>query len=137
LRLDLWLRLHEAGRAGETRRVPFLLTHRREDAEAAPSSAVEEVARAHFARIGAQARIDARPDLPLFVAPRLAGARDRSVAVIVPSALRGAHVRRCLRASAPITPGWSWCWSSRKSLNLTHRSARQLPPSTIMPAFAS
>ncbi|MEO9189564.1 MAG: glycosyltransferase, partial [Acetobacteraceae bacterium] len=97
LRLDLWLRLHEAGRAGETRRVPFILTHRRADVEAAPAAALAEVVRAHLARLGAAARI-ASDALPLQVRPLLAGARDRSVALIVPSALRAAHVRRCLRA---------------------------------------
>ncbi len=97
LRLDLWLRLHEAGRAGETRRVPFVLAHRRWDAEAAPPAAIAEAARAHLARVGGTARITADA-LPLRVQPVLAGARARSVALVVPSALRAAHVRRCLRA---------------------------------------
>ena len=102
LRLDLWLRLHEAGRAGETRRVPFVLAHRRPDAEQAPAEAIAPVVEAHFARIGEQARIVADA-LPLRVRPVLAEARRRSVSLIVPSALRAGHVRRCLRAILELT----------------------------------
>ncbi|MGA9865078.1 MAG: glycosyltransferase, partial [Acetobacteraceae bacterium] len=97
LRLALWLRSHEEGHAGETRRLPFILTHRRADAETAPAAALASVVHDHFRRLGAQARI-AADALPLRVRPLLAPAPDRSVALIVPSALRAAHVRRCLRA---------------------------------------
>ncbi len=97
LRLALWLGSHEAGHAGETARLPFILTHRRADAETAPAAALAGVVDDHFRRLGAQARI-AADALPLRVRPLLAEARDRSVALIVPSALRAAHVRRCLRA---------------------------------------
>ncbi|HJS84637.1 MAG TPA: glycosyltransferase [Acetobacteraceae bacterium] len=97
LRLDLWLRLHEAGRGGETQRVPFILAHRRPDAEQAPAAAIAAVVAAHFDRLGHEARI-AADTVPLRVRPVLPEARRRSVALIVPSALRAGHVRRCLRA---------------------------------------
>ncbi len=97
LRLDLWLRLHEAGRAEETRRVPFVLAHRRADAEMAPPVALADAADAHFARLGATGHIAAADTVPLHVRPALAGGRARSVALIVPSALRAGQVRRCLR----------------------------------------
>jgi O-antigen biosynthesis protein len=96
LRLDLWLRLHEAGRGNAARRLPFLLTHRRADTEAAPPDAIAGAVRAHFSRLGEQARI-AGDALPLRVRPVLARARSRPVALMVPTALRAAHVRRCLR----------------------------------------
>jgi O-antigen biosynthesis protein len=97
LRLDLWLRLHEAGQAEETRRVPFVLAHRRPDVEQAPPEAITPVVDAHFARLGQPARVSADA-LPLRVRPVLPEARRRSVALVVPSALRAGHVRRCLRA---------------------------------------
>ncbi len=96
LRLDLWLRLHEAGQAGETRRVPFVLAHRRPDAEQAPVEAITAAVEAHFNRLGQQTRVTGRA-LPLRVRPVLPEARRRPVALIVPSALRAGHVRRCLR----------------------------------------
>ncbi len=102
LRLDLWLRLHEAGHAGETRRVPFVLAHQRPDAERAPVEAMAAAVEAHFARSGEQARITADA-LPLRVRPVLAEARRRSVALIVPSALRAGHVRRCVHAVLEMT----------------------------------
>ncbi len=97
LRLDLWLRLYEAARVGETQHVPFVLAHRRPDAEQAPVEAMAASVEAHFARLGEQARIAAAA-LPLRVRPILEAARRRPVALIVPSALRAAHVGRCVRA---------------------------------------
>lgn len=96
LRLDAWLRLREAGRAAESCRVPFILTHRRADAERAPASTLAAVASAHLRRTGLPAAI--RPGRPLrlsFAAPRAARPR---VTIVVPSACRSPHVRRCLSA---------------------------------------
>ncbi len=96
LRLELWLRLHEAGHGAETRRIPFILAHRRAGTEAAPADVIAGIVRAHLARTGRTARIE--QSTPLRVRPVLAGARGRRVALIVPSALRAPHVPRCLRA---------------------------------------
>lgn len=97
LRLELWLRLHEAGWPATSRRVPFVLAHRRHDAEDAPRAAVEAVVRDHFARLEAPVRIAAGAGA-LRVSPLLPAAAERSVALMIPSTLRPAHVRRCLRA---------------------------------------
>ncbi len=98
VRLDAWLRLHEAGNAAAVCHLPLVLTHRRPDAESAPPAALAAVGAAHLARTGFPARLAPGPGRTprLWVsAPR--GQRPR-VAVIVPSICRGAHVRRCLAA---------------------------------------
>src|SRR5579883_11318 len=98
LRLDLWLRMHEQGEAGATRRIPFLLTSRRPDAEAAPPAALAVVAETHFRRIGTGVRITGGPGHSIRVSPLLPDAQQRPVTLVIPSALRAAHVRRCVRA---------------------------------------
>jgi GT2 family glycosyltransferase len=96
LRLDAWLRLHEAGKAAESHRIPYILTHRRPDAQAAPASGLAAVASAHLRRTGLPARIAAGTPLRLSVAaPRAAQPR---VTIIVPSTCRPPHVPRCLSA---------------------------------------
>ena len=98
LRLDAWLRLHEAGGTAAARHLPHVLTHRRADAERAPAAALAAVGAAHLARTGFPARLAPGPERTLRLrvsAPR--GQRPR-VALIVPSTCRGAHVRRCLGA---------------------------------------
>jgi O-antigen biosynthesis protein len=97
LRLDAWLRLHEAGHGAASHRVPHVLTHRRPDAESAPAAALAEVVRQHLARTGFPAHIE--PGRPLRV--RLAAPRDCQplVSLIVPSACRALHVLACLRAT--------------------------------------
>ena len=54
LRLGVWLRAYEAGgtRAGGARRIPFVLTHRRPDTDAASPAAMAQVVGAHFQRAG-------------------------------------------------------------------------------------
>lgn len=96
VRLDAWLRLHEAGAAGGTHRVPRVLTHRRADTETAPAAVLAAVAHAHCVRTGLPARIGpARPLDLRFSAPL----KDRPlVSLIVPSACRAAHVAACLGA---------------------------------------
>lgn len=97
LRLDLWLRLWEAGLAPATGRVPFVLAHRRTDAASAPPDVIAATVAAHLARVGRNARIEAA-EVPIRVAPTLPDSARRSVALVVPSALRAPHVARCLRA---------------------------------------
>lgn len=97
LRLDLWLRLYEAGgaRAGGTRRLPFVLTHRRPDAAAAPPEEVARVVGAHFRRAGLP--FEAEPAWPLRPRARLLP-RPGKVTIVVPSALRSAEAERCIEA---------------------------------------
>lgn len=97
LRLDLWLRLHDAGatRAGGTRRLPFVLTHRRPDAEATPAEVLAGVVAAHFRRTGSP--FEAEPVWPLRVRSRPLP-RSGRVTIVVPSALRSADPARCVQA---------------------------------------
>ncbi len=96
LRLDAWLRLHEAGRAAESHRIPFILTHRRSDTEMAPAPALATVASAHLRRTGLPAAIEAGRPLRLsVVAPRAARPK---VTIVVPSTCRSPHTQRCLSA---------------------------------------
>lgn len=97
LRLDLWLRLHEAGgtRAGGARRVPFVLAHRRPDAAAAPPDALARVVGAHLRRAGMP--FDAEPAWPLRVRPR-PSPRPGRITMVVPSALRSTEAERCIEA---------------------------------------
>lgn len=98
LRLGLWLRIYEAGEADRTRRIPFLLASRRADTEPAPASVLVAVVQAHLLRTGEAAQIDMGSRLPLRVRLLLPRRSERRVAIVVPSTLRGTHVRRCLRA---------------------------------------
>lgn len=96
-RLDLWLRLYETGgaRVGRTRRLPFVLTHRRPDAAAAPPYALARAVDAHLRRAGLP--FEAEAAWPLRVLPRPLP-RPGRVTVVVPSALRSAEAERCIKA---------------------------------------
>lgn len=98
LRLHLWLRLHERGEAERTRRMPFLLSSRRDGTERAPAAALVEIVEAHLARIGQRARVDTRNAGRLHISPRLADGGQRRVSLVIPSALMDARVTSCLRA---------------------------------------
>lgn len=103
LRLELWLRLWEAGDGAATRRMPFLLASRRNDAEEAAPEELAAVVQAHFDRIGQSGRIGVSERFPLHVRPVLSGSTERRVTLIVPTALKAAHVSRCLRAVLEVT----------------------------------
>ena len=96
LRLELWLLLYERGEAGNTRRVPFVLTHRRPDAQAAPPADLASVVSRHLGRMGMHAHLEAR--WPLRVEIIAEPKRQPKVSIVVPSACRRSHVLRCLRA---------------------------------------
>lgn len=97
LRLDLWLRLHEAGgtRNGEARRVPFVLTHRRPDTATPLPAALAQVVGAHLER--ARLPFKVAPAWPLQVTAQPL-ARPGRVTIIVPSALRSEQAEQCIRA---------------------------------------
>ena len=91
LRLAVWLRRHEAGEAGG-QRIPFILTHRREDAERAPEEAIAAVVNDHLVRSSAPMLADASFPLAL----RARGVPAERVAIIIPSALRSPVARTCI-----------------------------------------
>ena len=85
VRLRLWLR---AGPEARARHLPFVLTHRRADAEAATPE-LAEVVQAH---LGPRGTVAAAHPLRIRRHPT----HQAGISVIVPSACRGAHVPRCL-----------------------------------------
>lgn len=97
LRLELWLRLYEGPAAPRTCHLPFVLTHRREDAAPAPFHVIAEIVRRHLARAGLPAAIEGET-LPLRVRFALPGAGQPMVSLIVPTAARSTHVGECLSA---------------------------------------
>ena len=86
VRMEAALRLFEAGRGSACVHVPMVLTHRRSDAEQAPASVLAEVARQHQERTARPAKV--RPGM----------------SIIIPSTLKGRHVRRCLSSLLSRTP---------------------------------
>ncbi len=95
LRLDLWLHLHEADSAPFSERIPFVLAHRRPDAETAPPALLADVADRHLRRAGLPMR--ASPARPLRIDTG-ATAQSASVSIIIPSTLRAEHTPHCVRA---------------------------------------
>ncbi len=93
LRLAVWLRRHEAGEDGG-QRIPFILTHRRPDAEAAPDTAIAAVVNDHLIRSAAPLR--ARPSFPLVL--RAESVPRERVAIIIPSTLRSSLAHDCIRS---------------------------------------
>ena len=94
LRTDLWLRRYRAGSVRSVR-MPFVLTHRRRDAEAAPPAALAEVTAAHLRQSGLP--MEAGPGVPLRVTIKRAASPPK-VTIVTPSALRAPHVLRCVTA---------------------------------------
>ena len=92
-RLDGWLRLHEAG--GSSRRIPFILAHRRPDTPAAPPGVLAGVVAAHLDRAGLP--FDVKSGWPLRVTAQLLPSPDR-IAIVVPSALRSPKAEACIKA---------------------------------------
>jgi GT2 family glycosyltransferase len=93
VRLALWLRLYEEGAAGRTFRIPYILTHRRPDTQAAPSAAIAEVVAQHLDRSGLPFRMNAQR-FPIDV--QILPCRTERVSIIIPSSCRKPHVLRCL-----------------------------------------
>ena len=91
VRLAAWFSVYGAG--GLARRVPRVLTHRRDDAEAAPGAVLAGVVDAGLARLGVRATVE--PGFPLRLRWDGGGWAPR-VSVIVPSRLNGAVQLRCL-----------------------------------------
>ena len=94
IRLAVWFTLHATGKAERVRRVPRVLTHRRADAEAAPSTTLAQVVDMSLARLGVQATVE--PQFPLRLRWHWGGLVTRKVSLIIPSRLRGEVQLRCL-----------------------------------------
>ena len=94
LRLQAWFRLHAAGRTQAAWRVPYVLTHRRPDAEAAPPDALAAVVNVHLRSAGIQAV--AGGGFPLRLRWHAGGLAGRKVSIIVPSRLKGRTQVSCL-----------------------------------------
>jgi hypothetical protein len=91
-RLELWLHLYEA--SGVTGlRLPFILSHRRPDAPAAPHAEVARPVDAHLRRVGSQLGID---DGDRRLLRLRAGAPSPSVDILIPSSLRHRHAVACI-----------------------------------------
>lgn len=97
LRLELWLRLYERPAAPRTRRLAFVLTHRREDVAPAPFPAMADVVRRHIARTGWPAVIE-NGAFPLRLRFTLPPSAQPLVSIVVPTAARSPHVTECLSA---------------------------------------
>ena len=95
LRLDLWLTRHAAGAQAFSARIPYILTHRRPDTEAAPPAVLAAIAARHLQHGGPA--ITPVATSPLTFRLREEGSDER-VTVIVPSTLRQPHSLTCIRA---------------------------------------
>ena len=93
LRLEIWLRLHERGRAGALSRIPHILAHRRSDTQAAPPGEIGRIVREHLSRSGLSAQVMS-DRFPIDV-QFSANARPR-VSLIVPTTARKAETIRCI-----------------------------------------
>jgi len=96
LRLGLFLACHRAEPDGASLRLPFILAHRRADAEAAPPTLLAAVAERYLAQ-GGPAIAPLADHWPLRFRLRTGGPAGK-VTAIVPSTLRPAHARRCIEA---------------------------------------
>ena len=107
LRLEIWLLLYERPEPARTCHLAFVLTHRRQDVQAAPAEALSGVVRRHIERAGLPGVID-HATFPLqvrFVSPPT---RQAFVSLVVPTAARSAHVTECLSALLTQTEYAAW-----------------------------
>jgi GT2 family glycosyltransferase len=96
LRMSLWLARHRADARLFSGRIPFLLSHRRFDAEAAPPAVLASVVQDHLRRGGPA--IAPVATWPLTFNIHETGRPDPRITVIVPSTLRQPHSLACIQA---------------------------------------
>jgi len=101
MRLQVWFQLHAEGRDWAARRVPHLLTHRRADAEAAPSEALAGIVNAYLQTAGVQAQ--AVEGFPLRLHWTAGDLVAKKVSIVVPSRLKGRTQMSCLASVLPDT----------------------------------
>ncbi|MBL6082180.1 glycosyltransferase [Belnapia sp. T18] len=95
VRLTVWLARQRTGVRFFGRRIPFILTHRRSDTEAAPSTLLAELIEQHLQ--GGGPRIAPVATWPLTFQMREPRSEER-ITVIIPSTLRQPHSLSCIRA---------------------------------------
>jgi GT2 family glycosyltransferase len=95
VRLAAWFRSYQNGRAGGTRRIPYILTHRGPDTQNAPPAKLADVVESFLARAGFDAAVSAT--FPLRLHWRAGALRASKVSLVVPSRLRGETQISCLR----------------------------------------
>ncbi len=93
LRLRVWLRCHAEETGEFSRRIPFILAHRRPDAETAPPCVIAAVVNAHLS--GRGAAIEARATWPVTFSIK-DGVRDRKTTAVIPSTLKRPHSLACI-----------------------------------------
>jgi len=93
VRLQAWFRARAAGRAGETFRIPYVLTQRGA-AEHAPPQALAGTINDCLSRAGIQARV--APEFPLRLRWDLGELKSRKVSLLVPSRLKGGTQLACM-----------------------------------------
>lgn len=93
-RLETWFRVHADGRAGNTHRIPHVLTHRRPDVENAPPESLAVVVNRYLH--SAHLHAAALPGFPLRVRWTGGSAAAPKVSLLVPSRLTGAVQLACL-----------------------------------------
>lgn len=96
LRLELWLRRWEAGSRRFSARIPYVLVHRRHDAEAAPAAELAGIVNAHLRRTRMPMRAEAAWPVRLHrTGEKRTGGR---ITVVIPSTLRRPHSLECISA---------------------------------------
>jgi GT2 family glycosyltransferase len=95
VRLTVWLARQRTGARSFSKRIPFILTHRRPDTEAAPPSLLAEVVEQHLR--GGGPGIAPVPTWPLTFRMREPKPEER-ITIIIPSTLRQPHSLSCICA---------------------------------------
>ena len=95
VRLAVWLARQRTGARSFSRRIPFILTHRRPDTEAVPYTLLAELVDRHLQRGGP--RIAPIATWPLTFRMREFRLEER-ITIIIPSTLRQPHSLSCIRA---------------------------------------
>lgn len=95
LRLSLWFARHEKDPEPLVRRIPFILTHRRADAETSSPAALAALVGQHLETGGPA--IAPMPSWPLTFRLR-PGQPGERITAIVPSTLRQPHALRCIQS---------------------------------------
>ena len=95
-RMDSWLRAYHANQSAATHRVPYVLTHRRPDAESAPVEALARCVSAHLEETGIIGAVE--PGFPLRIARRLPPKVAGKVSIVIASSCRSQKSVDCIGA---------------------------------------
>lgn len=98
-RLSVWLGLRRVNPARDTLRIAHVLTHRRQDTEAAPPEELAAVINAHFRQAQLPMHVDpvhTTPGAPLRLCMAVVSADHPMISIVVPSTCRSLQILRCL-----------------------------------------